>query len=90
MVVDFMINGVVSTAEELSSTPTIWPNPTSDIVNIEVGKANFRKATLYNSYGQYMLQTKQAKIDLRTLDAGIYYLKVETEGESYLQKMVKL
>ena len=90
MVVDFMINGVVSTAEELSSTPTIWPNPTSDIVNIEVGKASFRKATLYNSYGQYMLQTKQAKIDLRTLDAGIYYLKVETEGESYLQKMVKL
>ena len=90
MVVDFMINGVVSTAEELSSTPTIWPNPTSDIVNIDMMEGDFVKATLYNSYGHKLFTSSSAKIDLNDLPAGVYFLKVESKVEAFVKRLVKI
>ncbi len=89
-VVDFKINGVVDTEEELSSTPLIWPNPTSDFVQIAVEQAGLKETTLYDSEARKLFVTKSSIIDLRTLAAGVYYIRVETNDEAFVRKVVKL
>ncbi len=62
----------------------VFPNPTSDIINITSDELTMTKASIYNMSGQ-LLQTKnisssKESFDISNLNTGIYLLKVETNS----------
>ncbi|AXT18630.1 T9SS C-terminal target domain-containing protein [Flavobacteriaceae bacterium AU392] len=58
----------------------MYPNPTSDIINIELNQGSIlEKVNIYNTLGQ-MLQTQTInRVDLSKLTSGNYYVEVITD-----------
>ena len=68
---------------------TIYPNPTNGIVNIEGVKVV--QVQVYNILGQSVRTFSNAnRINVVDLPRGVYLLRlIDTEGKSYLEKIVK-
>ena len=71
---------------------TVYPNPANEVVNIELGDLNPHNSVieLYNSVGQLVMAKNASsasenvtQIDARNLKAGIYFVKVVSEGIGY-------
>ncbi|MBL7887565.1 MAG: T9SS type A sorting domain-containing protein [Flavobacterium sp.] len=77
---------------ELDDTISIYPNPTSSIININ-GNFNIKTIELYDVQGR-LLQTQlldeiQTSIDISEKSNGIYFLKITSDKGSKVEKIVK-
>lgn len=67
---------------------SIFPNPTTGIVNIEAEGLN--KVVVYDITGRMMMSVaNESTIDISNLEAGVYFFSVETENGSAMRKLVK-
>lgn len=67
----------------------IYPNPTSDILNISLeNNLIFEKAVLYNNLGQIVKEANQEVIDVSTLAKGIYFVEVTTNKGKANKKVI--
>ena len=82
--------------EERVTMLTVYPNPTDDLLHIELRGAGIAEAVLYDLQGRVVetmctssLQgTESATLNVRNVPAGIYLLRVtDTEGCSYSRKV---
>jgi|SRR5690625_39633 len=69
----------------------IYPNPTSDFVNIELqGAQNVKEISVYNITGKRIVSQNKTKVDLRLLPSGTYILKISmTDGQNLIRKVIK-
>ena len=67
---------------------SVYPNPTSDILNIQTSES-IKNVTAYNISGQKVLQTNTQTLNVSALKSGVYILKVETAKGSATLKFVK-
>jgi len=70
----------------------IYPNPASDILKISAG-VEIKSLSLFDIYG-HLLTTKDVKnesfeLDIRHLSKGLYILRIEISGKTYVRKIVK-
>lgn len=87
----------LSNASSLSNKrPIIYPNPTSDQINIVGNGMKITKIEIYNNMGQLITsQLTKADIDINTmslssLPTGIYIIKTYSTSGSYSQLLNKL
>ncbi len=77
-----------------NSTPTIYPNPTTDELTIKTANGSYSSLTISNSIGQVLLQqaisNTQTKVNVKVLPAGLYYVTIRGENGNSVQKFVKL
>jgi len=74
----------------------VYPNPTDDLLHIELLSAKIKSLVLYNlqgrvveTHGRTALQDENATLDVHDVLAGVYLLRVtDTEGHSYSQKVM--
>lgn len=70
----------------------IYPNPTSDIINIQ-SNSKIKSVQVYNMNGQVMIsqtiQNQNAKINVAGYNSGTYIVKVETESGIQTHKIIK-
>ncbi len=79
----------VTTIEGIENAEiSIFPNPTTGIVNIEAEGLN--KVVVYDVTGRMMMSVaNESTIDISNLEAGVYFFSVETENGSAMKKLVK-
>ena len=56
---------------------TIYPNPVSDVLNIE-GTDDGETICIYNTFGAKVIETWNRTIDMSSFSTGIYFVKVQT------------
>ena len=66
----------------------IYPNPTHGMVNVVYSKI-IKKVEVIDVTGSIKLQVSSNTIDLSTLNAGIYFLKISTDKGIDVKKLVK-
>ena len=72
----------------------IYPNPTNDILNINVSDGlTIYKVEVYNNLGQLVISKKDLTenkiLDVSNLRSGIYYLKMNADGKQITRKFIK-
>lgn len=73
----------------------IFPNPVSEVLNIELGKMDpdtwleIRSLTGQDSGLKYKLSNSNAEVDLRDLPSGLYLLQLKSNRKSYKIKFIK-
>jgi Leucine-rich repeat (LRR) protein len=79
-------------AESNRQNISLYPNPTSSILNIAISdNAMMTKATINNLLGQTMMTFQNtAMIDISPLSKGTYLITIETESGNETKKIVKL
>ncbi|MFK5878967.1 MAG: T9SS type A sorting domain-containing protein [Flavobacteriaceae bacterium] len=68
----------------------IYPNPTSNILNIN-STTQITKLEIYNNIGQAVLsEINKRSIDISTLSSGLYFIKIKDElGNLEIKKIIK-
>src|SRR5690554_450237 len=67
----------------------IYPNPTSDILNIRLeNNLTLEKVTIYNNLGQIVKTTQQSTVDVSNLSSGIYFVEVTTNQGKAVKKVI--
>lgn len=84
----------VGIEENNLSNLSIYPNPTSRNITIDLGETKTNvKATLTNSIGQVVLTQNHGSTSFINLDlelsSGIYFLQIEADGEIMTKKIIK-
>ncbi|HMI06928.1 MAG TPA: T9SS type A sorting domain-containing protein [Flavobacterium sp.] len=73
------------------SNATVFPNPTTGIVNIKLANgATVKTAIIYNMTGQKLSESNRNTIDFSNLANGVYVLQIESpDGRSESKRIVK-
>jgi len=86
--------GPLAVNQALSQAVAAYPNPTTGLLNVDLrsSKAQQAQATVINALGQTVLtctlSTKQPdQLNLATLAAGIYTLKLNLDGETAVKRI---
>jgi hypothetical protein len=78
--------------ENSSSTMEVYPNPATNHLNIllpdGIDELDHFQISLFNSFGQMVLQTTSMKIDLSALPNGLYFLNMNSEEGEYNKKVI--
>ena len=78
--------GVPESSKISDAGYTIYPNPTTDYINVESKNGSMEKVEVYSQIGNRMLTvTTDSKIDVRNLESGMYFLRI---GD-YIFKFIK-
>lgn len=84
---EFFYEAVVNTEETLCTTNTIYPNPTTGVVNIE--SDGEQMVTIYNMAGQRVykgMSDGNLQIDMKAYGAGVYAIQVGNETQRIIVK----
>jgi len=81
----------VGKLENLSNIVSVFPNPSKDLITIKgEGLQNIR---LINVLGKILRSKKpnfnQTTINIQDLDPGLYFLRIEVEGQSINKRIIK-
>ena len=83
------LNSYLKNSENnLKNNLKIYPIPAKNVVNIST-QENIENISIYNSLGQFLLDSKTTKINIEKLTKGIYYLKIKTDKSVKIEKIIK-
>jgi hypothetical protein len=75
-----------------NSTIDIYPNPSDDIINIEIQNINDAILEIYTVSGNLIytkkLNSKSEKIDISAFSSGVYIVKVKHDKVVYVRKVI--
>lgn len=85
-----VIEGDVSNTKQLTKEAiNIYPNPTPHLIHIN-SDVDISKVELINMYGQTISTTQRnTTIDLSHVPTGVYFLKIFSNNQWYLKKVLK-
>lgn len=83
-------NPVSATEDEMDAAPfMLYPNPTSDLVNIDMPSQNLRGIKVFNSTGQLFKETVETQFSISNFPNGLYFITAQTEKGTYLYRLIK-
>ena len=86
------VNSVLNNNSFETSSFKIYPNPTSNVLNIEAS-GNVQSLAIYNTLGQEVMNKEvsgtNVRLDVSELNAGIYIVKTNVDGKISSTKFIK-
>ncbi|MFD2434034.1 BspA family leucine-rich repeat surface protein [Mesonia maritima] len=82
----------LSVKTELNKQITIYPNPTKNILNIEIkNHQEIEKIKVYNIEGVTLqiIQENRKQLNVENLSAGIYFIKITTDRGVVTKRLIK-
>ncbi len=75
----------------LTQTPTLklYPNPTNDILKLELGNQVLDYISVKNSQGQELFRSNKTEISMGHLISGVYFVSIKTNKTQSVFKIVK-
>lgn len=67
----------------------IYPTITEGPLTIDYGNQRIDNVEIFNAAGQLMLRSNQNQVDLSALTRGMYLVRVQSEGQFFVEKVLK-
>ena len=97
VVVDnFIIDGTLSNEDFELKNIAIYPNPSTGLFTVSTGNKAIDKVEVYDISGKVVLSANnfsnansQTILDMRNVSGGIYFVKITSEGQSTVKRIIK-
>ncbi len=77
-------------AFDLEKAIAIYPNPGSEIVNIQMpNTTNLEKVIIYNNLGQKVMENSSLTFSVSQLATGVHYFDIQTTDGTFHKKFIK-
>jgi len=91
---DFVITGTLTSENFESNQLDIYPNPSHGLFNVSFGNLNPNKIEVYDLTGKLILSKfdslqNQTTIDLSQASDGVYFVKISTDSNHYVKRIIK-
>ena len=91
---DFLISGVLANESFELNNISVYPNPSNGLVTISYGTLEPNQIQVYDISGKLILtkenlNVSESNIDLSTATQGIYFIKISSENQSVVKRLVK-
>jgi len=91
---DFIIEGTLSNQEFELKNIAIYPNPSTAVFIISLGEKSIDKLQVFDVSGKIIFETEKTiqneyKLDLSTAATGIYFVKIESDKQSVVKRILK-
>ena len=73
---------------KISKNFTVRPNTVNNHLQL-ASSLELKKVTIYNYYGQLVLQSNTTTINVSGLSSGVYFIEVETNKGKGVKKIIK-
>ncbi|WP_079240958.1 T9SS type A sorting domain-containing protein [Chryseobacterium indologenes] len=67
---------------------SVYPNPASDFIQIETTE-KLKEVNIYSVTGQKIMTSQVTKIDIHSLNSGVYFVEIKTSENTTIHKIVK-
>ncbi|MCU0391603.1 MAG: leucine-rich repeat domain-containing protein, partial [Thermoflexibacter sp.] len=90
-----MVNVVSAEEKVYSGEISVYPNPSSDVFYVEVGKEKVSKIQIFNALGKYfnekivLIRPQVYKVDLEFQALGLYFVEITTNKGKIIRKLIK-
>lgn len=81
-------NATLGVSSVQKKTFRIYPNPTSDFIQIESSE-KVKEVNIFSALGQKVMTSQTTKINVKSLDTGVYWMEIKTTNSSTIHKIVK-
>ena len=73
----------------------VFPNPTSNILNIKMENPSLANFSIFDIYGKKVLENTEVnqsdiQFSTSTFSSGIYFLRIEMDGKELVKKFIKM
>ena len=76
--------------EYILKSITLSPNPTNNVLDIKLPTSvDFKNASIYNAFGQKVLESNSDKLFVSSLSSGVYIMVIETSEGKFDKKFIK-
>ena len=65
----------------------VYPNPLQDVLSVDA--RNVESITVYSMVGQRVLAAESNQVDVSALPSGVYFVSIQMEGKTIVNKFVK-
>ncbi len=93
---DIETDGILTIEENILSDLSIYPNPSTEIINIQSSLLTETVGlTIYNLQGQQLFSENKTpnngtvQMDVSNLVTGIYFVKITSEGNTVIKRVIK-
>ena len=76
--------------ELLASKIRIFPTYTEGVLNIETDQILIDNVLIFSEMGHQVMNTKVLTVDISKLPSGVYFVRLDVQGERVTKKIVKL
>lgn len=66
----------------------VYPNPASDFIQVETSES-LKEVNVYSVTGQKVMTSQAAKVNIQSLNKGVYLVEIKTTESSTIHKIVK-
>jgi hypothetical protein len=73
----------------LNSQFVLYPNPTNDIVYIDVFEQNFTSIEIYDSYGRHVMTVNEPSFAMKQFVSGVYYVIIHSQNGTETKMLIK-
>ncbi|WP_242094597.1 T9SS type A sorting domain-containing protein [Aestuariivivens sediminicola] len=85
----FDLSALLSTQEYIKPEVKVYPNPTSQELNIELNqRAELQCVNLHNALGQIVMSGKELRVDVSHLKSGLYFIQVITKNGKITKRVI--
>jgi predicted esterase len=75
---------------EFESKLDVFPNPTNNVLNIQLDSQGNFDVEIVDAFGKIMIQAKNRnRVDVSGLSNGVYFLQVKQGDKTYLKKFIR-
>jgi hypothetical protein len=81
----------LSTEDILASEFKVYPNPVRDILNVETNNLEITGVTVFDILGKNVIPSsvlKNSRVDVSSLNKGVYFMKMSVNGTSVTKKII--
>lgn len=89
---EFFIPGLEVSTEEFNTThPSliIYPNPTSDMVNIKMQDQDLKSITVMDSFGKFIMTSHHSSFSVKELSNGMYFIIIQSNQGTVVRRLIK-
>ena len=91
---DFVITGVLANESFEMSNISVYPNPSNGLVTITYGTFEPTQIQVYDISGKLILtkeslNVSETNLDLSSASQGIYFIKISSENQSVVKRLIK-
>ncbi|WP_395047160.1 T9SS type A sorting domain-containing protein [Flavobacterium sp.] len=93
---NFIIDGTLSNQDFELRNIAIYPNPSTGLFTVSTGNKAINKIDVYDVTGKVVLSVNnfsnansQAVLDMKNVSNGIYFVKISSEGQSTVKRIIK-